>query len=83
MLSPTPVGLCSGRVASSDSRFHCRALFCPPMRRSLLPLAASAIVIMVTCEGGRAVVCLTHIRAYTTGPTVETFLVVPTKMWLQ
>jgi hypothetical protein len=58
-LSATPAGLCSGRVASSDERFHCSRPFWPPIRRSRLPSFASFIARNVTCEAGSSVVCRT------------------------
>ena len=82
-LCATPAGLCSGRVASSEARFHCRAPFWPPNRRSLLPSSASAIAIIVVCSVGRAVVCRTQIRPYRTVPTLPRFFVDLMKTWLQ
>ncbi len=52
----TPAGLCSGSVASSDSRFHWRAPFWPPRRRSAPESAASSIAIIVVWAAGWAVV---------------------------
>jgi hypothetical protein len=82
-LCATPAGLCAGSVASSDSRFHCRAPFWPPIRRAFPDCEESGIEMKATCAVGSAVVCRTHMRTYIVGPTLDRFAVFATNMWLQ
>src|ERR1035441_6923311 len=62
-LAATPAGLWSGRVASSDWRFHMSAPFWPPSRRSVLPFAESFMARKVTWPAGSGVVCIIQKRA--------------------
>ncbi len=83
LLRATPAGLWAGRVASSLSRFHCRAPFWPPTRRLRPPWEASGRETKVTWAAGSGVVCRTHMRTYITGPTEDRSAVAATKAWLQ